>query len=126
MCLEFLEKSKFEIATKPIVVFKNGEADGDWLYPQFVREFHYVRGKPTVKLVINQYTNRVEEGYHAWGSFLKSFKENDESHLFVIPVGATYIKGEYTKGYDTIAADQMVWIGSIWNPLNWIKAFNYK
>lgn len=130
MCLTLTKKSEFKIVEKPIIVFKNGCDFGESFYPPF-HAFRYKRNVVTSIVNIEKDGDEVNEGYHSFANIFGSILNTDESHLFIIPRGALYVEGVFISPsssieFRSIVSSQIIWIGSIWNPFNWIKCFRYK
>lgn len=76
-----------------------------------------------------QYIDVINEGYHMNRGLIYTMLDGSPSEtvqLFIIPKGATYYKGKangLARGY---AANQIVWLGSPWNPLTWLKVINWQ
>lgn len=132
MCLTLTKKSECKIAEKPIIVFKNGCDFGDRFSSLFYL-FQYKQNvvTPIVNLKKSSSYNEIHEGYHSFVNILSSIFTSEESHLFIIPKGVLYIEGVFISPsssieFRSIVSSQIIWIGSIWNPFNWIKCFRYK
>ena len=123
MCLEFRKLDK-RVAEKNIIVAKEGKVENGRFKPRYTStNFTYPRDiiteKVDVKPIIFNTWGKINEGYHSWISLWNG------SHLFIIPKGTTY----YVGGFNTLryennyVSEQIIWIGSKWNPFTWLKIF---
>lgn len=139
MCLYVKKDQEFKIAKTAIVVFKHGcRTYAGGLHTTYQYASYYKdKLNPVVNVQVNdinvgteRYPYAVERGYHSFVSLLDCIADasNDPS-LFVIPVGTRYIEGIFSispsKKTRNIVSEQIVYLGSVWNPLNWLKYFKY-
>lgn len=128
MCLEIKnENFKIKIAKKPIICFKLGRVKKNRFHSPFYSKTYYknminfevklgIINLPNLKLII------INEGYHSYVHFF-----SNGNQLFLIPKGTKYVRGgindhDRNNGY---VSENIIWLGSKWNPLNWLKILKY-
>lgn len=125
MCLtDFKEK---KVADTNIISYKNGGLR--WpLFGRFVSqciswEYTYKRYS-LQEIVINvkphRYTSEIYEGYHSRKYPFSGMQ------IFIIPKGSEYYEGKENHEKKGYVSSQIIWIGSILNPINWLIALYYK
>jgi hypothetical protein len=133
MCLRTKDPT-FYTAKRNILVFKKGlilskgfiARHRNYVYRRFQRS-------PLVLLKpMNPYTHskdvyEVDEGYHSFNSPFNKHVDFRSNALFIIPKGVSYVKGTFsTFNVKNRVSTQIVYIGKLWNPINWIRALTFK
>lgn len=114
MCLS-VEKGPL-VAESNIIVFKTG----DLRFPLFQRfssahhDFRYKRFQKQENVELSPKYGTINRGYHSFSGFGLS--------MFVIPKGATYYQGNHENQGDGYTSSSIIWIGSVFNPVNWLIA----
>lgn len=133
MCLYVRKKDlPIKTAQQPIVCFKAGGRRKDGRLEAEHFNFQYTKGveTPVVKIVLEvedevKEWGTVYEGYHSTIRFLHY--DVSPKELFLIPKGAQFLKGGINTWAkeDGYVSDRIIWIGSKWNPLSWLKVLTY-
>lgn len=128
MCLTTNFAGTVEVAKTDMVVYKSGDSYGSYFRSEH-QGFRYQKDKiqDKVELEITHAPYRFgrvyayHQGYHGFSSFFKG------NQVFLIPKGTKFVKGYDNDTTDeAYVAEQIAWIGNVWNPFTWIKVMQHK